>query len=126
MSWDADLYERDEGHSVLIGEWNYTHNTSRMIYTVLATVGWDFGERETGYPPEMRPCAWWDNLNAMSGTEGEKYLGLIVSGFMEAPELFRSMNPENGWGDYDSLLDVLVKMRDCSAEFPAGEWEASG
>lgn len=37
---------------------------------------------------------------------------------------FRAMNPENGWGDYDSFRDVLVEMCRAVPEWPTtwGVW----
>jgi hypothetical protein len=129
VSWDATLKlplnrgvltmgdgRTQEVTALWIGDWNYTHNTSRMIYRVLDTVRWPRGENES----------WWALLNGMSGEEGARFLGVIVGGLMEAPELFRSMNPENGWGDYDSLLRTLEEMRQMSAATPVAEWWADG
>lgn len=121
MSWDAHFSARADGHLVSVGDWNYTHNTSGMIYKVLDTVGWERPLRENGHP-----SAWWDLLNGMSGAEGAKYLGVILGGLLEAPALFRQMNPENGWGDYDSLCETLEEMRATSERYPSGEWGADG
>lgn len=38
---------------------------------------------------------WYDYLNNVTGAEAEKYLEVVLGGLSEAPELFRSMNPEN-------------------------------
>lgn len=127
MSWDADLVAFADGNPVRVGEWNYTHNTNRMIAKVLTTCGYEMGPAPFWESIPGKPStAWWDTLNGMSGADGRKLLDLIVNGLMEAPSLFRSMNPENGWGDYDSLLRVLVEMRDCSERFPTGLWAVSG
>lgn len=106
MSWDASL----DGHS-----WNYTHNTSRMIYDVL---------REASYslPEEL---SWWGALNGMDREAGTVFLDMIVKGLEARPEKYQAMNPENGWGDYNGLLKVLREMRDVSAA-PMPRWWAAG
>lgn len=38
---------------------------------------------------------------------------------------FREMNPDNGWGDIDQLVDIMRKMRDAVPEFPT-TWRAHG
>lgn len=122
MSWDASLHD-DRGHCE--GDWNYTHNCSRMIYAVLEDEGIELGERLMGFPERMLPCSWYDRLNGATGPDGAAYLDTIVRGLEADPERFRAMNPENGWGDYDSLLKTLTDMRDRVPEWPT-EWSASG
>lgn len=105
MSWDASLVDdRDQ----VVGEWNFTHNTSRMIYTAL---------------PLLKP--WWAQLSGLSGPEGAAFLHGIIKGLEADPERFRAMNPPNGWGDYDSLVAVLTAMRNAVPEWPT-TWHASG
>lgn len=143
MSWDAYLTD-DRGHSE--GDWNYTHNTSVMIYAVLneAKPGFLLDVAARKYadsdryvienwrkPDERRvlfrdrPAAWWDALDGMSGPEGAAYLDTIIKGLEADPERFRAMNPENGWGDYDRLVKVLTEMRNAVPEWPT-TWGASG
>lgn len=134
MSWDADLYTPVESFvlargggagtlsgknaRIVHGSYNYTHNTSPMIYRTLPVVfpGWD----RNGDGP------WYRILDGKTGPEGAELLDRIVNCFMEAPEMFRVMNPPNGWGDYDSLLGVLVDMRDAGRAHPTAKWETSG
>ena len=128
MSWDVDLID-DRGHCE--GSWNYTHNTSRMIYAVLEDAGVDLGtwaEERPGWnysngEPVRR--TWWDHLNGMSGPDGAAYLHTIAEALADDPERFRAMNPENGWGNYDTLLDLLREMARSVPEWPC-KWEANG
>lgn len=135
MSWDAWLTD-DRGHSE--GEWNYTHNTSRMIYAVLDDAGVELAastrpcstyDHETqewvSHPNGHGTITWWDHLNGMSGPAGAAYLDTIVRGLEADPDRFRAMNPENGWGDYEGVLKVLTEMRNAVPEWPT-EWGASG
>lgn len=107
MSWDASLVD-DRGHTER--EFNYTHNTSVMIYTVLT---------------DSADWPWWARLSGMSGPEGAAFLDRIIRGLEADPELFRGMNPRNGWGDYDSLVAMLTTMRNAVPEWPT-TWHASG
>lgn len=110
MSWDADLFQ-EFGPS--LGDWNYTHNTSPMIYVVL---------RESGNEVDG---TWWNTLDGMDAPTSAKYLGLIIDGLVKDPARFRAMNPKNGWGDYDSLIQILKEMRDRIPEAPV-RWSCSG
>lgn len=109
MSWDAELTD-DRGHTE--GEWNYTHNTNRMINHAFADSSW-------------AGTSWWRCLDGMTGSDGAAFLDRIIRSMESDPETFREMNPENGWGDYDSLLVVLREMRAAVPEWPT-EWRVSG
>lgn len=150
MSWDASLVVSEvvdcptcgkPGHTTLteVCDVNYTHNTSKMIYAVLDDAGVVLPvstrpcrayDRETGvwtdYPNGHGTIPWWEHLDGMTATQGADYLGVIIAGLAAEPGRFRAMNPENGWGDYDSLLGVLREMRQATQEHPEGEWQASG
>lgn len=118
MSWDATLT-----YGGMFQDWNYTHNCNGMIGHVVDTLrpgARDAKRAETGYG------SWWDLLHGMNGEEGYKLLSQIVGGLSEAPAFFREMNPDNGWGDYDSLMRVLIEMRDASEAAPAASWSVWG
>jgi hypothetical protein len=130
MSWDASFYVRADGHLVPYNDWNYTHNTNRMINTALGqermaatTIPWWEKIRTTS--PE-NPGSWWELLDGASGEEGASLLGVIVDGLNTDPDRFRAMDPDNGWGDFDQLREILEQMRDVSKDFPSGEWRVSG
>lgn len=136
MSWDACLVD-DRGHTE--GDWNYTHNTSVMFYAALEDAGFvlapstrecwalplDGNGKLTHYPEGRGTISWWEHLNGLSGPEGAAYLDIIIRGMEADPERFRAMNPDNGWGDYDSVLKVLTEMRNAVPEWPT-TWGASG
>lgn len=69
--------------------------------------------------------AWWDLLNDKTGPEGAELLDHIVRGLESDPDRFEKMNPDNGWGDYNSLVEVLKDMRDRVPEWPT-TWRTSG
>ena len=115
MSWNAWLVDTD-GHQ--FGDWNYTHNTNRMAKHALRMSA-DYILEETE--------SWWQRLDGMSGEEGKSFLSAIISMMEEDPENFRSMNPTNGWGDYDSFLSTLKKMRDAVPSYDTPtKWRVSG
>lgn len=120
MSWDADLID-DRGHND--GSWSYTHNCNGMANAVIH----DDYEQQSVFAEVFRPLreSWWKRLDGMSGPEGAAYLDGIVRGLELDPERFRALNPENGWGDYDSFVKVLVEMRDAVPEWPT-TWRVSG
>lgn len=132
MSWDASISYG--GHT--IRDWNYTHNCNAMIERVLDVLCVDHGQDDppfwvkmaetSGAHGHMGRGSWWRVLHGMNGEDGYKFLSSIVGGLSEAPAMFREMNPENGWGDYDSLIRVLAEMRDTSRDCPEASWWCGG
>lgn len=117
MSWDADLCCATCGST--LREWNYTHNTNRMIDDASPVPA--HLTRETWWGGR----SWWDVLDRMNGAEGARFLADIVEALEANPDRYRAMNPANGWGDYDSLVEKLRSMRDAVPEFPT-RWVVSG
>jgi hypothetical protein len=103
-----------------IDYWNYTHNTSRMVYAALGKSGITLRGDES----------WWQHLDGMSGEQGRRYLASIINQLLMEPEFFRKMEPANAWGSYDGLLRVLVRMRDVQQQYQqegiTTEWRANG
>jgi hypothetical protein len=135
MSWDAWLTD-DRGHCE--GDWNYTHNTSGMVYDALDRLGIELPadtrpcsarSPETGewtqYPDGFGTIRWWEHLNGMSGPDGAAFLHKIIGVLRSDPVTYEAMNPANGWGTYEGLLKVLEDMRDCVPEWPC-TWGANG
>lgn len=124
MSWDADLYAVTEapkcphcGGSLgtpderRMGSWNYTHNTNAMIAeAVRVTIGAGTPQATGPLGPVIGP-AWWKRLDGVSGHLGAAYLASVIEGLESDPERFRAMDPPNGWGSYDTLLEVLREMQ---------------
>jgi hypothetical protein len=69
--------------------------------------------------------SWWKLLDGMSGADSAEFLSRIIGGLEADPKRFRAMNPDNGWGNYDSFLAVLKQMRDAIPEWPTA-WSVSG
>jgi hypothetical protein len=114
MSWDAHLSGRD---------WNYTHNCNHMISTVLEEGG---AQIEKHWLIGHMGGSWYQLLDGMTGESGANLLRQIVVGLLADPKRFRAMNPRNGWGNYDSLLKVLLEMLLASVDLPCDRWRVSG
>jgi len=104
MGWDADLIcptcECSKDH------WGHTYNTNKMIRQALSKCGFSNFE-------------WTDLLNGQSGKTGGDFLSIIIDEMeLNKPE-YVALNPENGWGSYDSILRVLREMRDAGKDNPA-------
>jgi hypothetical protein len=110
VSWDATLID-DRGHVEF--DVNYTHNCNGMANAVL-----NEDASETGH-------SWWRELDQKNGLESVGFLNRIISGLEADPHRFRAMNPDNGWGDYDSFLALLKRMRDAVPAWPTA-WSVSG
>lgn len=127
MSWDAYLID-DRGHEE--GFWNYTHNCNPMIEAALGedieatTEPWWQSICTQGASPLGR-CCWWELLHGAEGPEGAALLDRVIRGLEAEPARFRAMNPQNGWGDYDSLLKVLTEMRNAVPEWLT-KWKVHG
>lgn len=138
MSWDASLID-DRGHVEL--DVNYTHNCNGMANVAAIEAGhrqmmrdrglahWraagrdDIADRNEADPDYYD--SWWSVLDGMTGPEGAAFLHDIISGMEADPERFVAMNPRNGWGDFDSFLDLLRRMRDAVPEWPTA-WHTNG
>jgi hypothetical protein len=102
MSWDIEL-RCDHCSSVII-EKNYTHNTNYMIREAAKAAGQD--------------VIWWDGFHKLSGKEGAAFLNSVIAELVRKPNLYSSMNPENGWGSYDTLLPALKELCQEIPEYP--------
>lgn len=111
MSWDFGLIATDDGTTLL--ETNYTSNMSKMVLTAYADAG---GEWDGSF---------WKLIDGMEGPKGAETLNAIVRQLESDPARYKQLNPTNGWGDYDSFLAVLTKMRDSVPERPCW-WSCSG
>lgn len=108
MSWWVYLND-DRGHSD--GDWNYTSNTNAMIRAAASATG--------------QTVVWWEGFQGLPGPVGAAYLAAVVKELEANPDTYDALNPPNGWGDRESLVKVLVEMRDSVPEWPT-VWSISG
>ena len=79
---------------------NMTWNVSPMYYDAL--------ELEHGIR----------GLDGMDGQSALKHLNKAISKMVRNAEKYRVMNPENGWGNYDSALHFLEVIRNSCVKNP--------
>jgi len=104
MSWDFN-FKIDTGGKELfhIGpDWNYTSNVGRMTGHALHKFT-DNGVR---------------GLHDKNAKIVDEWLTHALEMFDENEKLYKSWNPENGWGDYDGIKRVLREMRDFARANP--------
>lgn len=106
----------DRGHCE--GSWNYTHNCNPMINAAMDAAGIERISDDRG------PVTWLWHIAGMSGPDGAAILHAVIGQFEADPDWFRAMDPENGWGSYDTLLPVLREMRAAVPEWPTS-WAVS-
>jgi hypothetical protein len=96
MSYDiwleADLGGTEPVRTDALDHWNYTSNVAPMWRKAM---------------PESNGLA---GLEGMTCADAAVHLARGI-GRMEAdPDEYRKLNPENGWGDFDSQLESLRKL----------------
>lgn len=106
MSWDLDAHVVVDGNPIRVGDWNYTHNCNGMV-------------RDAGVPDWLQ----WDD--GISSPDLVAKLATAIAGLEAEPDRFRAMNPSNGWGDYDSLLETLKEIHAQAVKFPSARWSVS-
>ena len=103
MSWDFDLVADVCKHCGRGGESvyerNYTYNVSPMFYEAMG----EGGIRQ---------------LDGLTGAECLEILDSGIEAMAADPDKYRALNPPNGWGDYDSALQMLREMRAACVEYP--------
>lgn len=111
-----DLYFRAT-RKVEVGSFNYTHNLGEMASKV------SFG----GGPTDTLYFLLWRPEERGIKQAGEMIVPLELSiGILEGdPKYFKTFNPSNGWGDYDTFLNFCKEVLQCCKENPDAEVEAS-
>lgn len=139
MSWDVTATVEVDGHELDIFDSNYTHNCNSMVNEALdasgyerpidTTPGYRF-DRETGarieLPTRHDRVTWWRILDGFTGHQVADALGRVLAEFERTPDHYWGMNPDNGWGDFDSLRELVRWMRDKAIDFPSSKWRFSG
>lgn len=130
MSWNARLTamdveepdSRDDADDLYaLDSWNYTHNCNKMIESAMKAVGEDeeLDDQDEVWWSEIseddnRECmgqkSWWKILDGMNGQQSKSFFRKIIRELGRRPEKYKKLNPPNGWGDYETLLEVLKSM----------------
>lgn len=99
MSLDIGIHAKRE---IEIFESNITYNLAPMYYKCI--------DKELGLK----------KLNNMSCKEALPILQNAINDLIENQEEYEKLNPKNGWGSYDGLLEVIKDMRNCCEDNPDG------
>ncbi len=83
-------------------EANYTYNVSEMFYDAFG------GDGIRG-------------LNGLLGHECQPLLDAAIAKMQAEPEKYRAMNPDNGWGNYEGALELLLTLRSWCVNSPMAE-----
>jgi hypothetical protein len=95
------LAERQE-HSDTVFEYNITHNLGKMA-------------NEAGiYQALWRP----EEIDAEKALDITDILESGLCELIENPEKYKRFNPENGWGNYDGLVQFVTKYLTACKEYP--------
>lgn len=101
MSYDIYLRVDAGGPEPVEAYWrNYTSNCSGM---------WDMASPVTD---GLR------GLHGMTADDAARHLTEMIRKMCRNPEPYRAMQPDNGWGDFDSQLDMLQEFRDRCERYP--------
>ena len=73
-------------------DWNYTYNISPMLART-----------------SLRSLS---RLDGVYGGLAAVALSSVLNEFDADPDLFRALNPKNGWGDFDGFRERLILLRD--------------
>lgn len=105
MSYDIDVYTTITHHSA-----NYTSNISKMYYLAYERIF-------ENIKPLLEKVGF--SINSINDfkeaiNSGERVISIPTLQFMITdmkayPEIYRPLNPENGWGNYEGAIQFLEK-----------------
>lgn len=99
MSYDVSLYmDTGNGSTIEMEIGNYTYNCSMMLVVAIEKTKGDKGL----------------SLSGMSGWDATKvadYLGETLDYMRKNVPEMEKMNPNNGWGDFETWCEYLDKIR---------------
>jgi len=87
-------------------DWNYTYNVAPMWYAVF---------------PDSKNML---DIDGMTGKESVSRIESFVTALEAEPERFKAMEPNNGWGSYDSFLKALKSLIEIAEQNPDGMWRS--
>jgi hypothetical protein len=63
-------------------------------------------------------------IDGMPGKRSLKKLDKMLKELCVDPDKFQALNPENGWGSYDTFLSFIVNLANLARENPKWIWRA--
>lgn len=112
MSLDVNLVVE---RPVSVHTGNITHNLGRMAAAVRVSL------KYTLYDILWHP----DDHGFTRADEIADYLDTAFNVLLSEPEYFRSFNPENGWGSYETLVNFVYEYRNSCWDNPDAKIEVS-
>ena len=82
----------------------------------------EIGNMTSNVAPMWRKAMPPDGLAGLDGRRCADVIGdlqVAVEVMEKYPDVYRELNPPNGWGDYESALEYLTRMRDMAQQHPA-------
>lgn len=99
MSLDIDIIAK---RPVSIYDCNVTYNLAGMYYKAI--------DKEKGFK----------KLHNMSCETALPIINKAIKDMIENKEEYKKLNPKNGWGTYEGLLEVFQDMRNVCEQNPDG------
>lgn len=116
MSLDVDLMVVQP---VSVYTDNITHNLGKMANAV--KIGAEFGSELTLYDVLWRP----DEHGFTKAKDIADWLDLAFNLLLSEPETYKQYNPENGWGNYEGLVNFVYKYRNACWDNPEAQLRVS-
>lgn len=100
MSWNLNMVVDigNERTADVFDGINYTYNVSAMYYRAF-----DDGNELLNIKGIRR-------LEGLSGEEAKPLLEKAIKNMMRKPEIYKNLNPDNGWGNYEGALSTLEQL----------------
>lgn len=104
MGWD--IYIHCNGIKFDEASWSYTHNTNAMM----SRAGYD----------------WVYSLDQANVLETLPHFRAMLKNLKSEPEIYRAINPPNGWGNYDELVEMIealiARATEIAERVPNAQW----
>lgn len=119
----VDLYiEGDDVDPDLDGV-NVTYNLAGMWRESIGIMGLEPEQ----FPERIRELEMWRTfgIDGMTGREATPLLTSCIAAVDAAPEVYRDLEPSNGWGTVEWFKDALERCLEMSIANPDATWRAS-
>jgi len=113
----ADVYlsiDTGRGRQARIEELYCTYNLSKMFYSACEAIGAPIAEGESFHSTWIK----------LPTHQIKPFLLPVLKEIQAKPEIYKPMEPSNGWGSYDSAIRFLAKVIQLSELHPKAEWDA--
>jgi len=105
-----DLYQHCDHCGSDLESVNVTYNLGKMWYAAAAAAGIDQHKLI--------------QIEGLTGIEAKLIVRGVLDELMSDPETYRAMNPGNGWGSYEGLVEVAKTVYAACDDHPSATWGA--